>query len=517
MNFEQTFNYIIVGAGSTGCVLANRLSGNRSIKVLLLEAGGPDSNPDIHTINTVVSLWGTDIDWQFITEPQLGLNGRRINLIQGKVLGGGSSIHAMMYVRGNRRNFDVWNALGNEGWSYADVLPYFKKSEDYEGGANEFHGVGGPMQVRDCPILSPVATAFTNAAIELGYAGPNWDFNGAWQEDGVGPFQFNITKDNRRCSAATAFLTPILNRPNLTVKTYALATRLLVENKRVVGVEYVQNGQIHQVKADQEVILSAGTLLSPKLLMLSGIGPAVHLRSLGIPVVVDLPGVGQNLQDHMRLQVIYKSKQEMPILDVLAEVGLFTRSRPNMEAAPPDVQINFSAGLPQLAPPEFNADGPVSIFVPVLIQPQSRGEVKLRSTNPQDPPIIDPRYLQMETDVQTYIRAIELCREIANTRAFADFNDGEVAPGLSTNLEQYIRKYAETIWHPVGTCKMGRDAMAVVDPQLRVYGVEGLRVADASIMPTIPSGNTNASCVMIGEKAADLVLESSQMAVALSV
>jgi len=517
MNFEQTFNYIIVGAGSTGCVLANRLSSNRSIKVLLLEAGGPDTNPDIHTINTVPNLWGTDVDWFFTTEPQSGLNGRRITMNQGKVLGGGSSIHAMMYVRGNRRNFDLWNALGNEGWSYSDVLPYFKKSEDYEGGANEFHGVGGPMQVRDCPNLSPVAIAFTNAAIELGYAGPNWDFNSAWQEDGAGPFQFNITQDNQRCSAATAFLMPILDRPNLTVETYAMVTRLLFENKRVVGVEYVQNGQTHQVKAEQEVILSAGTFLSPKLLMLSGIGPSAHLRSLGIPVVADLQGVGQNLQDHMRLQVIYKSKQDMPVLDVLAEVGLFTRTRPNMEAAPPDVQINFSAGLPQLAPPEFNADGPVSIFVPVLIQPQSRGEVKLRSANPQDPPIIDPRYMQTETDVQTYIRAIELCREIANTQAFADFNAGEVAPGLDADLEQYIRKYAETIWHPVGTCKMGRDAMAVVDPQLRVYGVAGLRVADASVMPTVPSGNTNASCVMIGEKAADLVLQSSQVAVALSV
>lgn len=517
MNFEQAFDYIIMGAGSTGCVLANRLSANRSIKVLLLEAGGPDINPDIHTINTVPNLWGTDIDWLFFTEPQPGLNGRSVTVNQGKVLGGGSSIHAMMYVRGNRRNFDLWNALGNEGWSYDNVLPYFKRSEDYEGGENEFHGVGGPMQVRDCPFLSPVAIAFTNAAIELGYAGPNWDFNGAWQEDGAGPFQFNITRENLRCSAATAFLTPILDRSNLTVQTHAMATRLLVENKRVVGVEYVQNGQTYSVNATQEVILSAGTFLSPKLLMLSGIGPADQLRSLGIPVVIDLPGVGQNLQDHMRLQVIYKSPQEMPALEVLAEVGLFTRSRPHLEAAPPDVQINFSAGLPQLVPQEFGATGPVSIFVPVLIQPQSRGEVKLRSANPQDPPMIDPHYLQMKTDVRTYIRAIELCREIANTRAFADFNDGELVPGLDADLEQYIRKYAETIWHPVGTCKMGRDAMAVVDPQLYVYGVEGLRIADASVMPTAPSGNTNAACVMIGEKAADLVLQAAPQVAALSV
>jgi choline dehydrogenase len=517
MNFEQTFDYIIVGAGSTGCVLANRLSANRSLNVLLLEAGGSDTNPAIHTLNTVVSLWGTEVDWLFFTEPQPELNGRKITLNQGKVIGGGSSIHAMMNMRGNRYNFDLWNALGNEGWSYQDVLPYFKKSEDYEEGENEFHGVGGEMPVRKCPNPSPVAIAFLNAAMEMGYAGPDWDFNGAQQEDGAGLVQFNITKDNRRASCATAFLTPILDRPNLTVETYALTTRLLFEGNRAVGVEYVQNGQTHQVKAAQEVILSAGTILSPKLLMLSGIGSAEVLRSFGIPVVVDLPGVGQNLQDHLRLQVIYQSKREMPTIDLLAEVALFTHTRDGMQAAPTDVQINFSAGLPQLAPPEFKATGPVSIFVPVLIQPQSRGEVRLRSTNPHDSPIIDPHYLQMPTDLEAYIRAIELCRQLANTSAFADFNDGEVAPGLNADLEQYIRNYAETIWHPVGTCKMGRDAMAVVDPQLRVYGVEGLRVADASIMPTVPSGNTNASCVMIGEKAADLVLQSSKRVVAATV
>ncbi|WP_416676355.1 GMC family oxidoreductase [Egbenema bharatensis] len=517
MNFEQTFDYVIIGAGSTGCVLANRLSAHRSMNILLLEAGGPDSNPDIHTLNTVVGLWGTEVDWLFFTEPQPGLNQRRITLNQGKVLGGGSSIHAMMYMRGNRKNFDLWNALGNEGWNYSSVLPYFKKSEDYELGEDEFHGVGEPMPVRKCPNPSPVAIAFLNAAMELGYAGPDWDFNGASQENGAGLVQFNMTKDDRRASCATAFLTPILDRPNLTVETHALATRLLFEGKRVVGVEYVQQGQTHQVKASQEVILSAGTILSPKLLMLSGIGPAAALQSFGIPVVVDLPGVGQNLHDHLRLQVIYQSKQEMPVLDLLAEVALFTHSRDAMPAAPPDIQINFSAGLPQLTPPGFTATGPVSIFVPVLVQPQSRGEVRLRSANPQDPPVIDPHYLEMPTDLAAYVRAIELCREMASTQSFADFNDGEIVPGLDADLEQYIRNYAETIWHPVGTCKMGRDAMAVVDPQLRVYGVAGLRVADASIMPTVSSGNTNASCVMIGEKAADLVLQSSKRAVAASV
>lgn len=511
MRFEQVFDYIVVGGGTTGCVLANRLSADAETKVLLLEAGGADTDANIHNVanGAVASLWGTSMDWQFITTPQAGLNGRKVSLIQGKVIGGGSSVHAMMYMRGNRRNFDLWNALGNEGWSYDDVLPYFKKSEDYEGGADDFHGVGGLMQVRRCPGLTAVAYAFMDAAVELGYyGGGEWDFNGATQEDGAGIVQFNITKDGKRCSAAVAFLTPILSRPNLTVKTHAMVTRLLFEGKRVVGVEYVCDGQIYEVKAEEEVILSAGAFLSPKLLMLSGIGAAEHLRALGIPVLVDLPGVGQNLQDHMRLQVIYKSKQELPAPKLLAEVGLFTKTRPHLAASPPDLQINFSAGIPELSPPELVTIGSVSIFVPVLIQPQSRGFVQLRSANPEDAPIINPNYLHMSTDLQAYVRGIEMCREIANTKAFADFNDGEILPGINADLEEYIRNNADTIWHPVGTCKMGRDALSVVDPELRVYGVEGLRVADASIMPTIPSGNTNAACVMIGEKAADMIINS---------
>jgi choline dehydrogenase len=412
----------------------------------------------------------------------------------------------MMYVRGDRRDYDHWNFLGNEGWSYEDVLPYFKKSEDYEGGADDYHGVGGPMKGMKCPNPTPVAIGFLNAAVELGYSGPDWDFNGAQHEDGAGIMQFNITKEGKRWSVADGFLTPILKRPNLTVKTKAEVTRVLFEGNRAVGVEYIQDGQTHQVKAEKEVILSAGAFLSPKLLMLSGIGPAEHLKSHGIPVVVDLPGVGQNLQDHMRLLVAYKSKKELPIPELLVEVGLFTRTRTAMKAASPDVQINFSAGIPGFIPPEFPFEGPHSIFVPILVQPQSRGQVSLRSSNPQDPPVINPNYLQADTDVQAYVRAIELCRELANTQAFADFNDGEIAPGVDADLEQYVRNYATTIWHPVGTCKMGRDALAVVDPQLRVYGVEGLRVADASIMPTVPSGNTNAPCVMVGEKAADMIL-----------
>jgi choline dehydrogenase len=510
MNFEQTFDYIVIGAGATGCVVTNRLSANSDTSVLVLEAGSSDDNPLIHTrnyFNGFINTWGTDLDWQLETEEQPGLNGRKIGIIQGKVVGGGSSVHAMMYVRGDRLDYDHWNFLGNEGWSYEDVLPYFKKSEDYEGGADEYHGAGGGMKGMKCPDLTPVAYGFLNAAAELGYkSGPDEDLNAA-DHAAAGIMQFNFTADGKRCSAADGFLTPILDRPNLTVKTKAEVTRVLFEGTRAVGVEYIQDGETHQVKAEREVIVSAGAFLSPKILMLSGIGPADHLQSHGISVVVDLPGVGQNLQDHMRLMVAYKSKTELPLPTTVAEVGLFTRSRSGMQAASPDLQINFSAGIPGFVDvAEFPFEGPHSIFVPILVQPQSRGYVNLRSSNPQDKPVVNPNYLGSETDVKAYIRGVEICREMANTQAFADFNDGEICPGVGGNVEEYIRSHATTIWHPAGSCKMGRDAMAVVDPQLRVYGVEGLRVADASIMPTVSSGNTNAPSVMIGEKAADMIL-----------
>ncbi len=502
MNFEESFDYIVVGAGATGCVIVNRLSANSDLKLLLLEAGGPDEDPNIHNLTGFSSLWGTEKDWQFFTEPQEGLNGRQIMITQGKVLGGSSSINAMMYVRGNRRNFDLWESLGNEGWGYEQVLPYFKKSENYEAGASSFHGSDGTLSVRKCPELTPVAEAFINACVELGYSGNDWDFNGVQQEDGASVMQYNITADNQRASSASAFLTPILNRPNLKTKTHAEVTRVLFEGKRAIGVEYVWEGQTHQARAEREVIISGGAFLSPKLLMLSGIGPAEHLRAHGIPILADLPGVGQNLQDHMRLQVIYKSKQELPVPTLLCETALFTSTRPGI---PPNLQLNFSAGIPGFPPAEYPFEGPFSIFVPVLIQPQSRGEVKLRSSNPQDPPVIDPKYLTADIDRQTYQQGIEICRKIANNKAFADFNNGEVTPGIGANAEEYVRKYAETIWHPAGTCRMGYDPLGVVDSKLRVHGVEGLRVADASIMPNVTSGNTYASCVMIGEKVSDMI------------
>lgn len=515
MNFEQTFDYIVVGAGSSGCVVVNRLSQNSSTSVLLLEAGGPDTNPDIHNPGSLLNLWGSEIDWKYFTEEQPHLNGRKVMISRGKVLGGCSSIYAMIYVRGNRRDFDHWNYLGNEGWGYDDVLPYFKKSENFEGGASEFHGVGGPLYVRICPDPTPVAQAFAQAGPELGFGGPDWDHNAAQHENGTGLYQVNVTPDGKRASTAVAFLTPILDRSNLTVKTHAHVTRLLFEGQRVVGLEYLQDGQTHQVKAEREVILCAGAFDSPKLLMLSGIGPAEQLKVHGIPVVADLPGVGQNLQDHLLLPIIYQSKQELPTPTFIAEAGLFVNTRDAMNAAAPDLQFHFSAGIPAFIPPNSGIEGSTFFFVPIIVKPQSRGYVGLRSADPLAPPVLQPNYLQCETDMQVQLHGIKLARAIAQTNAFAEFNGGEIAPGLGATeaeLRDYVRNHISTVWHPVGTCKMGHDTQAVVDPQLRVHGVEGLRVADASIMPTIVSGNTNAACIMIGEKAADMILTESQAA-----
>lgn len=497
-------HYAIIGAGASGSVIANRLSADPACEVVLLEAGEWDTDSNVTNPGGFVQLWGSAVDWALPTTPQPGLADRALTINQGKVVGGSTAINAMMYVRGNPANFDQWKALGADGWGYDDVLPYFKKSEAYEGGASEYHGATGELSIRDCPDDVMRSPEFLEGAVELGYDGPYWDYNGSRQENGAGLLQFHITPDGQRASGATAFLQPVLDRPNLTVITGAQVTRILIREGSAVGVEYLLNGETHQVLVEKEVVLSAGALQSPKILLLSGIGPAAQLSELGIPVHVDLPGVGENLQDHVQLPVIFRAKSERPQTTLLTGNVLFIKTD---DALPtPDLQLNFTPSIPApLAPflPDFG--GNVCIFLPILVQPKSVGTVKLRSVDPLDKPLINPNYLQEEADVNVFRKAIELIRKIADTKAFESLNGGELAPGPG-DPEGFIRTQGSTLWHPAGTCKIGTDALAVVDSSLRVRGISGLRVADASVMPTVTSGNTVAACFMIGEKVSDMIL-----------
>lgn len=534
-----TFDYIIVGAGSAGCVLANRLSADPANRVLMLEAGGPDRKTEIHIPAAYANLHRSAVDWQYWTEPQPGVDGRRMYQPRGKTLGGCSSTNAMAYVRGNSLDYDDWGNAGNAGWHYRDVLPYFIRSEHNEQADQldaGYHGQQGPLNVTFAQqYRTPLAPAFVAGCQQSGIV-RNTDYNGREQE-GVSYFQFTI-KDGRRHSAATAFLKPVLSRPNLQVITQAQVRRILIKGDRATGVEFMTSRQTTEVaQASRDVILSAGAFNSPQLLMLSGIGPADMLRQHGIPLLVDLPGVGQNLQDHVFMGVSSLCKQAVsanhtlkplnqfkalvqymisrrgPLTISPLEANAFVRvagatDRPNMQLhfAPVHLGDDYQADMYD-ARTYPTTDG--YTILPTLLKPKSTGYVGLRSASPFDAPVIDPRYLSHDDDVSVLLAGVRKALSILETDSFGPFCHRLQTPPDRTSddtILQHVRRQLETVYHPVGTCKMGIDDSAVVDASLRVRGVAGLRVIDASVMPTIVSGNTNAPVIMIAEKGADLIL-----------
>jgi choline dehydrogenase len=498
----RDFDFIIVGAGSAGCVLANRLSADSATRVLLLEAGGPDNNdPAIKTPGRWVSLIGSKFDWGYATEPEAGLQNRRITFPRGKVHGGSSAINAMTFIRGHQFCFDKWERDGNPGWGYEALLPLFKKSERHEMGETPYRGGDGELAVSLCTDPHAGHKAFLAAVAQQGYkADARFDFNLPAPVNTGGYYQKNIL-DGQRHSAADAFLKPALTRANLEVRSQSQATKLIIEKGRVVGVEYLRDGKPEQARATREVIVSSGVIDSPKLLMLSGIGPADHLKALGIPVVADVPGVGQNFQDHLKLSIRWNGTTELPGSTVTA--GMFTRSSQEAWGNAPDLQFYVGRGVE--TPDKF-----ITITVS-LVQPKSRGEIRLRAADPLAAPIIRANYLQEIADVDALVRGVKLARWFGEADAYTPLRGDEILPGAAmksdADLATFVRRDSDTIYHGAGTCKMGpaADAGAVVDPSLRVRGVQGLRVVDASIMPTVVNATTHAATVMIGEKAALLV------------
>ncbi|MBY6056365.1 GMC family oxidoreductase [Leisingera daeponensis] len=527
-------DFIVIGAGSSGCVIANRLSADPRNKVVLLEAGGPDTNPWIHIpVGYFKTMHNPSVDWCYKTEPDPGLNGRSVDWPRGKVLGGSSSLNGLLYVRGQKEDYDRWRQMGNEGWGWKDVLPLFKRSEDQERGADEFHGSGGPLAVSNMRIQRPICDAWVAAAQEAGYPF-NPDYNGA-QQEGVGYFQLT-TRNGRRCSSAVAFLKPACKRDNLRVVTRALVEKINLDGRRVTGVTYLDNaGQRQIITARREVILSAGAINSPQTLMLSGIGPAAHLRENGIEPLVDLPGVGQGLQDHLQARLVYKCNE--PTLNDEVR-SLFNQARIALKyalfrAGPMTMAASLATGFmktrPVVATPDiqfhvqpWSADSPgegvhpFSAFTMSVCQlrPESRGEIRLQGPDPKKYPKIIPNYLSTETDCRTIVDGVNIARRIARHNPLATKIAEEFRPHADLAMDDYqgtldwARSNSVSIYHPTGTCKMGAGEDAVVDAQLRVHGIEGLRVADCSIMPEIVSGNTNAPAIMIGEKASDLITAS---------
>ena len=527
------FDYVIVGGGTAGCVLANRLTADGRARVLMLEAGPRDNYLWIHIpIGYGKTMFHPVYNWGFNTEPDPGMNGRKIYWPRGRGLGGSSSINGLIYIRGQPQDYDAWAAAGNRGWGWQDVLPYFIRSEGNRRGASAMHGADGPLVCSDIGAKHELIEAIINGAVELGVPRSD-DFNSGVQE-GVGYYQL-FTDNGWRCSTAVGYLRPARSRANLSVEVNAQATRILFEGTRATGVEYRQGGELKRVSATREVILAAGSLQSPQLLQLSGVGPGPLLQQFGVPVVHDLPGVGENLQDHLQLRVIFKCTKPITTNDDLASTwrsakiglqwltrrtgplaigvnqgGLFTRVLP--QSASPDIQFHFSTLSADLAGAKPHPFSGFTMSV-CQLQPTSRGHVRIKSADPLAAPAMQPNYLSTELDRECAVAGVKFARKLAATDAMRPYVQEEFRPGPAAasdgDLLEFARNYGATIFHPTGTCKMGSDATAVVDSTLRVHGIAGLRVVDCSIMPTLISGNTNAAVVMIAEKASDAILSDA--------
>jgi choline dehydrogenase len=497
-------DYVVVGAGSAGCAVAARLSEDPGTRVVVLEAGPPDTREEIHVPPMWPALWGTEVDWAYETTPQAANAGQVQQWPRGKTLGGSSAVNGMVYLRGNPADFDAWAYAGCRGWDYDTLLPVFRRIEHVPGGDEHYRGRGGPVTPSPAADPNPICATFVEAAREKGHPVTD-DHNGA-QFEGAGLHDMSIV-DGRRQSAADAYLHPNADRANLEVVTGAHVHALLFAGERCVGVRYGrEDGAVEELRVQGEVVVCAGAIDSPALLLRSGVGPADELRELGIDVVADVPGVGRNLHDHLLMGVIWEAAQPVPPpANNLAESSMFTRSDPALKV--PDLHfmcIHVPYHLPTFTVPESAWTIAVG-----LVRPASRGTLRLRSADPADAPLIDPAYLAEEADLVAMVRGVEIVRDLVSARAFDPWRGAEVLPGADVQgdaaLRDFVRRAAGPYFHPVGTCKMGIDAGAVVDPELRVRGVEGLRVADASVMPTVVSSNTHAASMMIGEKAADLV------------